>query len=235
MSDSISSSYGDEQTTVWIRGLISLAWADGHFDKVEQDMITNLLHQDLTEEERAKALEPISAKELADGLGHDRELAENFLRMAVMVAIADGDYSVKEDDLLHQYCQALDLHPDALQLLRTTLQNLAAAQPTDGATPAIASQWLAPPHGFEHLDVLHPVREWLDHMDIHDPKVARTLCKIIPSQCPFERDITLFGRKLVHIPPLCKLNPLYEQMIGLRFRALSYLADDCGEDVSELV
>lgn len=235
MSSSISSSYSNEQTTVWIRGLLSLAWADGHFDRVEQDMITSLLHQDLTEEERAKALEPISATELADGLGHDRVLAENFLRMAVMVALADGDYSATEDNLLHQYCQALDLQPEALQLLRTTLQNLAEAQPTNGSEPAIATQWLAPPQEFEHLDVLHPVREWLDHMDVHDPKVARTLCKMIPSQCPFERDITLFGRKLVHIPPLCKLNPLYEQLVGLRFRALSYLADDCGEDVSELV
>lgn len=234
MSDSTSSSYGREQTTVWIRGLISLAWVDGHFDPVEQDMITNLLHQDLSEEEKAKALEPISGTELAEGLGHDRDLTENFLRMAVMVAIADGDYSAKEDDLLHEYCQALELQPEALLLLRTTLQNLANAQP-NGSETTIASQLLAPPPGSEHADVLHPVREWLDHMDVHDPKVARLLCKVIPSQCPFERDITLFGRKLVHIPPLCKLNPLYEQLVGLRFRALSYLADDCGEDVSELV
>lgn len=95
MSDSISPSYSDIQTTAWIRGLVSLAWADGHFDKEEQDMITNLLHQDLTEQEQATALEPISPTELADGLGHDPNLAENFLRMAVMVAIADGDYSAK--------------------------------------------------------------------------------------------------------------------------------------------
>ncbi len=81
-------------------------------------------------------------------------------------------------------------------------------------------------------DVLHPVRDWLDGMDIHDPRLARFLCKTIPPQCPFERDIVLFGRKVVHIPPMCKLNPLYEQLVGLRFRALSYLADDCGEDVS---
>jgi hypothetical protein len=55
---------------------------------------------------------------------------------------------------------------------------------------------------------------------------------MIPAQCPFERDVKLFGHKIVHIPPLCKLNPIYEQLVGLRFRALSYLADDCGEDVS---
>ncbi|MEH1922571.1 Mo-dependent nitrogenase C-terminal domain-containing protein [Nostoc sp.] len=56
--------------------------------------------------------------------------------------------------------------------------------------------------------------------------------KAIPAQCPFERDITLFGRKLLHIPPMCKLNPLYEEVVGLRFKALCYLADECGEDVT---
>jgi hypothetical protein len=40
------------------------------------------------------------------------------------------------------------------------------------------------------------------------------------------------GRKLFHIPPLCKLNPLYEEVVSLRFRALCYLADECGEDVT---
>ncbi len=29
-----------------------------------------------------------------------------------------------------------------------------------------------------------------------------------------------------------KLNPLYEQLIGLRFRALTFLADVCGEDIT---
>ncbi len=85
----------------------------------------------------------------------------------------------------------------------------------------------------EHASaLLNPAREWLDHLEIHDPRLARFLCKIIPPQCPFERDIHLFGHKVAHIPPLCKINPLYEQLVGLRFRALSYLADDCGEDIS---
>jgi hypothetical protein len=55
---------------------------------------------------------------------------------------------------------------------------------------------------------------------------------LIPMQCPFEQDIYLFGRQIGHIPPLCQLNPLYEELIGLRFRALCYLADECGQDVS---
>ncbi|MBV8886422.1 MAG: Mo-dependent nitrogenase C-terminal domain-containing protein [Chroococcidiopsidaceae cyanobacterium CP_BM_RX_35] len=73
---------------------------------------------------------------------------------------------------------------------------------------------------------------WLDTIEIHDPNVARLLCQMIPAQCPFEQDIKFFSRTLFHIPPLCKLNPFYEQVIGLRFKALCYLADECGIDVT---
>lgn len=73
--------------------------------------------------------------------------------------------------------------------------------------------------------LLQPLRQWLDRIEIDDPKVAQFLCKAIPGDCPFERDIVLLGRKIGHIPPLCKLNPFYEQLVGLRFRALCFLAD----------
>jgi len=82
------------------------------------------------------------------------------------------------------------------------------------------------------VDLLRSVRHWLDKTPVHNPLIARFLCRAIPAQCPFERDIKLLGYKVVHIPPLCKLNPLYEQFYGLRFRALCYLADECGEDIS---
>lgn len=241
MSETIKSSYTDEQTAVWIRGLVALAWADGHFDAEEQELIAELLHKDLSEAEKSQALKPVTDEELAEVLGQDAKLAENFLRTAVMVALADGDYSTSEDALLMRYCQVLNQRPEALQVLRRALQNLAEAQPGDSEIPAQVplaggtALPLTPPSDQDQLDVLYPVRDWLDSMEVHDPKVARMLCKLIPSQCPFERDITLFGRKLVHIPPLCKINPLYEQLVGLRFRALSYLADDCGEDVSDYV
>ncbi|HEY9600975.1 MAG TPA: Mo-dependent nitrogenase C-terminal domain-containing protein [Allocoleopsis sp.] len=81
--------------------------------------------------------------------------------------------------------------------------------------------------------LLQPLRQWLDQIEIHDPKTARFLCTLIPAQCPFERDIMLFGRKVGHIPPLCKLNPFYEQLVSLRFRALCFLADQCGEDIEQ--
>ncbi len=84
-----------------------------------------------------------------------------------------------------------------------------------------------------YYDILRPLRRRLDSIQIGDRKLAHRLCKLIPSQCPFERDIKLFGKTLFHIPPMCKLNPLYEEVVGLRFRALCYLADECGEDVSQ--
>nr|WP_309742455.1 MULTISPECIES: Mo-dependent nitrogenase C-terminal domain-containing protein [unclassified Chamaesiphon] len=83
------------------------------------------------------------------------------------------------------------------------------------------------------FDPLKPLRNWLDNLKISNPRLAHKLCKLIPSQCPFERDLNLFGRTLLHIPPMCKLNPLYEEVVMLRFKAMCYLADECGEDISE--
>lgn len=83
----------------------------------------------------------------------------------------------------------------------------------------------------QRFDLLAPVRQWLDSIEIHDRQLARLICKVIPAQCPFERDIVLLGRKVAHIPPMCKLNPLYDQFVGLRFRSLCYLVDECGETI----
>ena len=80
--------------------------------------------------------------------------------------------------------------------------------------------------------LVQPVRKWLDRIADGSPQVARWMCQLIPAGCPFERDIQLLGHHLFHIPPMCKLNPLYEELVGLRFRSLSFLGDACGEDVT---
>jgi len=82
------------------------------------------------------------------------------------------------------------------------------------------------------FDILRPLRYWVDEVEVRDRKLAHRLCKLIPAQCPFERDVKFLGYTLFHIPPMCKLNPLYEEVVALRFRALCYLADECGEDVT---
>jgi len=89
------------------------------------------------------------------------------------------------------------------------------------------------PNSQSEFDILQPLRRWLENIQVRDRELAHRLCKMIPAQCPFERDVKLFGKTVLHIPPMCKLNPLYEEVVSLRFRALCYLADECGEDVSQ--
>lgn len=98
-----------------------------------------------------------------------------------------------------------------------------------GTSSSVASP-LAPKKS--KFDLLKPLRHWLEEVKVSDRHFAHAVCKLIPAQCPFERDFKLFGKVLFHIPPMCKLNPLYEEVVGLRFRALCYLADVCGEDIS---
>lgn len=229
--------YTDEQVSVWLRGLLTVAWADGHFDPEEQELMTQLTQDELAPHSDLGSLEVISAQELANSLGKDHNTAENFMRTAVMMALANGVYSVEESKVINDFLEALGLEVEALKALEHTLYNPDKhdLEADDAfATEAKQEQSSGVPKPPEpHQDVLDPVRHWLDDMEVHDPRVARFVCKMVPPQCPFERDIKLFGHKIVHIPPMCKLNPLYDQLVGLRFRALSYLADDCEEDVSK--
>lgn len=88
---------------------------------------------------------------------------------------------------------------------------------------------------YRSLDPFAPLRRWLNSITITNPRQARLICRLIPCNCPFERDITLWGRTLFHLPPLCKLNPLYMECVSLRLLALTYLAEDCGEDVTPYI
>ncbi|MEB3273478.1 MAG: Mo-dependent nitrogenase C-terminal domain-containing protein [Prochlorothrix sp.] len=230
MVNTVHSPYSREQLTAWLQGLLTIAWADGHFDEEEKKLITSLTEEELVPTINLEPFTPIAGADLAAALGDDAKLRNNFLRTAVMVALADGVYSNSEDAVLHEFCQDLGLEDEVIESLRATLYH---REEETVQAHAAASPLHPPDHPDHHpkLDVLHPARDWLDGLEIHDPQLARFLCKLIPPQCPFERDVNLFGHKVVHIPPLCKLNPFYEQLVGLRFRALSYLADDCGEDV----
>ena len=239
MSD-VKSSCTNEEITAWLRGLLTIAWADGNFDEYEQKMIANLTEDELQPVSFEGNFEPITGEELATAFGQDTAKGEDFLRTAVMVALADGTYSSSEDEVISNFCTALGQNVEAIEALRQTIEDSkcdpqgptsqivfdANVLPTVG-TPL--SSRLPQPH---QKNVLQPVKDWLDGWEIHDPRLAHFVCKVIPPQCPFERDIVLFGRKIVHIPAMCQINPLYEQLVGMRFRALCYLADECKEDVS---
>jgi tellurite resistance protein len=222
-------SYTDAQITAWLRGLLAIAWADGDFSTTERTAILEFTQTELGRKIEFDTLTAISADELAANLGKNTPIAENFLRMAMMVAVADGVYSPPEAKMLREFHQALEVDTQVLDTLANTLT------PVGTASTGEPNQLQSYGEMAHQHDLLSPVREWLDGLEIDDPRLARLLCKFIPAQCPFERDIILFGHKVVHIPPLCKLNPLFDQTVGLRFRALSYLADKCGEDVSAYV
>jgi Mo-dependent nitrogenase C-terminus len=86
----------------------------------------------------------------------------------------------------------------------------------------------------QKLDILQPVKRRIEQIPVENPKVAHRIVALIPADCPFERDLKLFGHTIAHIPPMCKINPLYEQLTMLRFKALCYLVDECGEDIAAL-
>ncbi|MBV5260853.1 hypothetical protein FLX56_20765 [Synechococcus moorigangaii CMS01] len=81
------------------------------------------------------------------------------------------------------------------------------------------------------FEVLKPLRQWLNNLEIDEVNQARLICQLVPAQCPFARDISLAGLIRFRIPPLCKLNPLYEEVVALRFRALCYLAENYPSEV----
>ena len=239
MTGITKSAYSDRQIVAWLRGLYTIALADGHYDPEEQELIGQLT-QDLADIDSVNRLETITPQDLAKALGKESKTSENFLRTAVLVAVADGVYSEPEYDLLHQFSKALEIEVEALKSLESSLYKTeleAESEPETEIKSAGTASPLTPPseESKSGIDVLHPVKDWLDGMEVDDPRLARFVCKVIPPQCPFERDINLFGRTIAHIPALCKLNPLYEQFTTLRFRSLSYLADDCGEDVTKYI
>jgi tellurite resistance protein len=235
------SSCTNEEITAWLRGLLTIAWADGNFDEDEQKMIANLTQDELHPISFEEAFEPIAPEELAAVLGKDTAKGEDFLRTAVMVALADGTYSLSEDEVIYKFCTALGHNLEAIEALRHTIEDSKCDDPQGPSSQIVFDANVAPAAGTplssllpqpHNKNVLQPVKDWLDGWEIHDPKLAHFVCKIIPPQCPFERDVVLFGRKIVHIPAMCQINPLYEQLVGMRFRALCYLADECKEDVS---
>jgi len=139
------------------------------------------------------------------------------------VAVNQPPHTIDGDDNFQLSCYA------AQNLALANWIWLQKAENSDSSDVNLQSGFRAFKHIFQPLK---PLRQWLDNLTIHDRIFAHKLCALIPAQCPFERDVKVLGKTLFHIPPLCKLNPIYDELVYLRFRAMSYLADECGEDVS---
>lgn len=68
------------------------------------------------------------------------------------------------------------------------------------------------------------LRNYLNSLDVSNKAIAQVICFLIPSACPFARTLQILNRKIV-IPPLCKLNPVYDELMKLRFKALGVIHD----------
>jgi Mo-dependent nitrogenase C-terminus len=72
--------------------------------------------------------------------------------------------------------------------------------------------------------MLNRIKQLLDNIQVENVNQANLLCNLIPAVCPFARIICV-GKVQVVIPPLCKINPLYDDLMMLRFKAQCYLAE----------
>ncbi len=71
--------------------------------------------------------------------------------------------------------------------------------------------------------MLKPFKNCLSRWEVENSYTATLILWLLPASCPFARKIKLFGRTIASIPPLCQLNPFYDQLMSLRFRALMFL------------
>ncbi|MFN9622970.1 MAG: Mo-dependent nitrogenase C-terminal domain-containing protein [Cyanobacteriota bacterium] len=187
---------------LWLGALHHLALADGDFSAAEERVLEDQLRQELPGTRWDSCPLP-GVEALIHRFGVATPQAEAFLRSAVVVALADGHLSPPETALLREWSAGLQVGEALLASLPDS-----CCESTD--SPGLLDQ----------------LRAWLDELDPAEPAVARFLVRLIPAQCPFERDVRLFGHKLVHIPPMCKINPLYDQLVALRLRCLTALAEE---------
>lgn len=187
---------------LWLAALHQLALADGEFAPEERQLLEQALAQELPDQS-LEALHHPGDGALLHRLGRGTPEADQFLRSAMVVALADGRLGEAELTLLRHWSGLLEVG-------QAMLAELHAEQPPSGDADS----------------TLQRLRGWLDAQAPSDPAVARLLVKLIPAQCPFERDVVVLGRRIVHIPPMCRINPLYEQLMTLRFRCLCVLAGE---------
>lgn len=59
----------------------------------------------------------------------------------------------------------------------------------------------------------------IDKLATTNPAVAKFI-RGLPSKCPFERQLWLGDILVLHVPALCKFNPLFRQLMRIKVRLL---------------
>lgn len=71
-----------------------------------------------------------------------------------------------------------------------------------------------------NYSLISAFKEALNNFEFTNKDRAERFVKLIPNSCPFAREVKAFGKTIVNIPPLCKINPLYEEIMMLKFRTI---------------
>jgi prepilin-type processing-associated H-X9-DG protein len=111
------------QNLAVVKGLVSVAWADGHVSAEEKEVLEALLQafQALPSEAHELRKFAETPRSLADVPVHDLGFAarRQLLQHAVLLSYVDGKQDEKEKALLDQLAQALEIPPlEARDLLR---------------------------------------------------------------------------------------------------------------------
>jgi hypothetical protein len=80
---------------------------------------------------------------------------------------------------------------------------------------------LSPKSLSSHL--LAALKEQINTLEVHNIQVAKWICRVIPNTCSTGYDLRFWGRTWLHLPSLCELNPLTDELVDLRFRAADFL------------
>ena len=172
MTGTAQTHYSDTQISAWLRGLLAIAWADGHYDPEERMEIEQIAREQVAPTVDLPNLEPISPTDLAGQLGENPDDGENFLRTAVMVAMADGVISASEVTLLRQFEAALDLDLNVLDSLDTTAYDLESVDEEMSVMSAHVSTNLQSPSSSDrYSEVLAPpsssgLTEWISKIHV---------------------------------------------------------------------
>jgi tellurite resistance protein len=131
-----------EQAEAIARGLFAVAKADGNVHEREAAIIaqfyvsTTDLAADLGSLERAPRIEGAS---LALQLG-SAELRRLFLKTAVLLAYADGNYGKPESKLIAEYAKALEVSDKDMSLIEQQVKEFLLSQLTHLANVDAAAQ-----------------------------------------------------------------------------------------------
>ncbi|MDI1436311.1 MULTISPECIES: TerB family tellurite resistance protein [Polyangium] len=112
-----------------VKSLVSVAWADGHFDEKEREMVEALISAFEASEEQAAEIRAYAAEKKSlddipvwDMSFNDRRV---LLQHAVLLTYVDGEQHVSEKQFVQDLCVKLEIEPEEAKKIVETAEHRA--------------------------------------------------------------------------------------------------------------